>query len=648
MGYQQNIRNNYTRGIECRLLTDKYYDYMLYKGGTIPLLRENECLASFINMNDDASYLVEDSGITSVLSWYAAKSSDFSLDHIGMTGIDNGKILYDKDVITQEEFNDIFLNSKLNITSGDTRLKLFPVSGNTKAYDYNYAFAHDENDKYIALNGGFFQGFFKVPEEDYEVLPYYIDDDWHFEFVIRPQSGYTESGHTLNSVYPENKGIFFFMGARAENKFAEITNQTDAFVTPYTGETLGVESGLSTYSFVTDNKHIFFNRTKTGSTVHNWDEEETGGYALLEADYVKEYKDNAHSLFNRTETGYTAYDAKGNENGCSKCSGPRKTDIYSTASTEYNIMKDVIGNAFALKYNDDGSISYKYTMHDCDAEEGWSLQEETTKPYLVKDGEWNVINVRFSILDNSSKKCFLRDEFGNIVYDAKGVPVYDLVPTNVGNRKMKIYIYVNGYLVLVSKELNEFRFRELAVEKEYQEGVPFNISLGGGTQGLAERVFPDYKAPVTAHYYLEKNYAGTFDGDLRVFRMYTCREQFMDIHNSYLNEITEKEDVMVKDNVLYYGFALDSRYIIEQGTQQTATTNMRTRYTAKSAFDDAHFYVVISKKYIGAKPVEFTCGGAPMVMEQEEVVIGGKPCIVYKSGEIYAPDTELSILSENR
>ena len=90
---------------------------------------------------------------------------------------------------------------------------------------------------------------------------------------------------------------------------------------------------------------------------------------------------------------------------------------------------------------------------------------------------------------------------------------------------MKILIYVNGNLVLVSKELPEFRFRELDDIKEKQETVPFNISLGGGTQGLADGIWLDYNNVPEHKLPIENHFCGSFLGDIMSFRFYEC---FMD------------------------------------------------------------------------------------------------------------------------
>jgi len=88
--------------------------------------------------------------------------------------------------------------------------------------------------------------------------------------------------------------------------------------------------------------------------------------------------------------------------------------------------------------------------------------------------------------------------------------------------------------------------RALDTDKEKQVGVPFNMSWGGGTQGLHENLtlsactslnvgdyiqdpecFPENVLSATTlnklktHILLEQNFAGTFDGAISQFRFYT-------------------------------------------------------------------------------------------------------------------------------
>jgi hypothetical protein len=78
--------------------------------------------------------------------------------------------------------------------------------------------------------------------------------------------------------------------------------------------------------------------------------------------------------------------------------------------------------------------------------------------------------------------------------------------------------------------------RELHELYEKQEGVPYNISIGGGTQGLAETIQPNYMLNPTRIYPLEKYFAGTFIGYMRSFKMYNCFMEQMIIENNFKKE----------------------------------------------------------------------------------------------------------------
>lgn len=641
-----------------------------------------KCLISYIDTNKKEC-VNEGIGLSSSdeFKYENGFNNGVEFPDFGFTATDNGGLRYDKDKIDLTDFIGIITGSTLNITSGDTRLHLYEVYGNSQYYDYNCGVKSDDKDTYYSFNGGFLQGFYNLYGADYSVLPTSLVDTWNLEFVIRPRTDYVESGNTLNSEHPENKGIFFYMGTRSENKFGRfygedlskypyrkgfedncfdlceddskekaddyknfmmwlwnfyhgeptdknlckccedsgdthdddvVSSLTQCTVDLSTSEGHKLDSNKY-FEITTDNKFLIFDRTKDGYTVHTWDDENE--LSIIQKKLVG--RENLFLLMDRTRSGYTVNTIE------------KYFDSLTGQSEDYSIMNDVKDNAFALKLNDDGSVGYKYLIKDCDNEKGYSIKEEKTFAGKVVNDQWNVINVMFKILDGGVDKC------GN----------------SLGNRKMKIYIYVNGYLKLVSQELPEFRFRELNDFYDKQEGVPFNISLGGGTQGLSDSMWTDnYTRPYCKILPLEENFGGSFIGDIRSFKFYNCQMQYNEIKNNFLFEtgghVEPKED-MVKDNIIYYGFGVDYMEIVINGSQMGANKNIRNKYVSTSTIDDSHFYVVLSKKYIGSKPSQFTCGGAPMVMFEEEKIIDGKECIVYKSGEIYAPDTELIILSDN-
>lgn len=239
----------------------------------------------------------------------------------------------------------------------------------------------------------------------------------------------------------------------------------------------------------TDNKFLLFDRTPSGFTVDNWEE----GTKLVLTRRQQWPNANYFLLMNRTCTGYTV-DTIQNYN---------EENEY-----DYNIHKDIRGNVFALRVKKDGSIGYRYGVFDCENENRYKVIEEYSKPGIVKSDEWNNVNVRFSVIDGYRNGCDDR------------------------NRKMRIYIYVNGFLVFVSKNIDAFTFKHLDKDdSSKQEGVPYNISLGGGTLGLLESILPDYYAISDYILPIERDFCGTFIGDIKSFKMYGGFVDYSTIRN---------------------------------------------------------------------------------------------------------------------
>ena len=79
---------------------------------------------------------LENGEIESLSTWKYAVNEGVKLENIGFTGIDNGLIKYKKDRISNEDFLNIYLNSKYEIPSDRKALFLTPISGNTQEYVY--------------------------------------------------------------------------------------------------------------------------------------------------------------------------------------------------------------------------------------------------------------------------------------------------------------------------------------------------------------------------------------------------------------------------------------------------------------------------------------------------------------------------------
>ena len=161
----------------------------------------------------------------SLVTWTGATNTGYTFSSIGLTGIDNGLITFEKDPLdpTNQNLVDALTGSTLVIPSGDTRLMMHLVTGTTGDYIYPTQRTIDPTftfGDYMQFCGGFYQGFYKIDGSSYEVLPTRVHQGWAAEFWIKPQDICDPTtGTTLNDMYPDNKGFFFYMGTRAENKF---------------------------------------------------------------------------------------------------------------------------------------------------------------------------------------------------------------------------------------------------------------------------------------------------------------------------------------------------------------------------------------------------------------------------------------------
>ena len=631
----QNIKINNVKSLDAKLYSAKYYDFMLYKGET-----------AYQGLNDLSVMTIADfsdlnivSGILySTITWSGATNNGVEMNDIGLTGMDNGLISFKKDRITNEQFLELLINSRYTIESGDTRLFLTPVTGNTQMYNYPLYLVENEEEKYIACKGGFYQGFFKLYGYDYNVLPHKIDNEWVMHFDLRPRTDYEVDDMLVNYTHPDNDGIFFFMGTRAENKFwpfyktnsavtesmktkdaqteghfngcgesgatynikennvvflenewlseelpeqpiyndyfavgdgyftCEFTGTTENKFKPSTTKTIvangkypTAKEGLNVHDFnpygscgcsdgvgssckkeeievegcaceeyFTDgyfdnrcpvsanNKSISEEYIGSGVTINEKGYDDSMGHAMDKVGYQEIVTDNKFLMFDRTPSGYTVDTwVEGTEIMLTRRQNwpnanyfllmDRTPTGYTVDTIEqyneahqydYNIHKDIRNNVFALRVRKDGAIGYRYGVLDCENDNKYSVIEEYSKPGLVKTDEWNSINVRFAVL-NPSTTCDDRP------------------------REMKILIYVNGFLIFVSKSLPSFNFKQIENEcAEKQETVPYNISIGGGSLGLLETILPNYYAISDYILPIERDFCGTFMGDIKSFKMY--------------------------------------------------------------------------------------------------------------------------------
>ena len=119
-------------------------------------------------------------------------------------------------------------------------------------------------------------------------------------------------------------------------------------------------------------------------------------------------------------------------------------------------------------------------------------------------------------------------------------------------------IYVNGYLKWTLEDFDEFIFKELNEYREKQQGVPFNYSLGGGTQGLIESNTVNGPDVEDEDLVIQDNFAGTFEGGVARFKLYGCaldvttiRQEINNITANILTENSEDIETEGGEDLIY-------------------------------------------------------------------------------------------------
>lgn len=510
-----------------------------------------------------------------------------SLCDIGLVGTDNG--LYDKMTGQTLTFtmgiNDFEM---FNPHYYDRRLKLHPVttyadnpnhrfSGNSKTV-YNIVSKEDSGVGYYnELYGGFYQGFYKLYGYDYEVFPERVNKGWTMETVIKPRQRdeyeIQPSEVYLNDVYPENSGTFFFFGARAENKYYHPASGDVQTVNTFkcdfgidvSGEVSGwtydrVTSGLTNCiktcacsdTGVTNSN--CFNVFPTTATTVEHRISPCGGY---NEEVVNPPVDPGKDVFSNAMSIRLSGDPK-NPHLCVKyikLTGDCVTTGSCTTGVTYS-SGYCINEICSVRgiYDDCGYDSL--VCYTANTEERWVMISAVFERYETLEDcdliNWGGLGDIREMLYPSS----INGASYNLIMPPQtheGSPKEKLTNITELNRKWLrerdkrkglLKLYVNGYLFMVINDFEEIIPRELNTQKEKQLGVPFNISWGGGTQGLRESLMfsgcsstegPYIQDPesmpnetlsgtslsgLTTDILLEPNFGGTFMGGISQFRMY--------------------------------------------------------------------------------------------------------------------------------
>ncbi len=595
-----NIKNFNFNKLDLKLSNSDYWDFFLATDeyNNCGAISNSGCTAVWYDFNDVNIYAdrtINATSIYSLLTWDGAINTGYTLNTIGLTGIDNGLITFDK--ISGDTTNQVLLsgitNSTLIIPSGDTRLHMTRVTGTTGEYVYPFKINTDTSGSYTNLCGGFYQGYYKLDGYSYEVLPIRVNQSWSAEFWLNPQDTCSGStGTILNDDYPNNKGFFFYMGTRAENKYWNIWNGADTGCTSGCVITSGCTDILSDWctvpketeiSIIGDygvaiplsppqvtidlitNPFLIYGRARdngykllTGATGSFIMEEDilVANSATTNCNVCSKCGGNHDGLGTKT---VCTYDGKGivvvktaehvtNETNpfliygratdkrcnCYSCGGTGdgfgKDTVctfsgFTSPTTELDYNLDIIDNALGFRIKDDGSIGYRLltvtgqcvtaTTGVVSYVSGVTIEEGYSLSGAVNSDEWSYIVIKYCT--DYKSDCELK---------------------TTKQRKGRLSFYVNGKLKYFINEFDEFIARRLNEYKDKQLGVPFNFSLGGGSQGLLESQTFDGLDPNDRNLPIQENFAGTFIGGISQFKFDLCELTYADIQNNYKAELS--------------------------------------------------------------------------------------------------------------
>jgi hypothetical protein len=469
--------------LKTELERGEYYDFVL----------TNDCVPYERNINDNLLFKID---VTQSLcdNLGAKLNENVLIENISLAGYDNFFIK------PENSTPNTIINPEIQYqyVSGDT-FCLHEVSGYTKNIKYDI----EKNIDYNQLQGGFYQGAFKMFNYPVEFFPSRMRKGWSINMLIHLPIN-TVTGNTLNNVF-NNEGFIFYLGTRAENKFIEFT---DIEITKLKEE-----------------------------------------YQFEFKDTTNQYTRNYYTLNNEPYSGYfNLYDGK-------PYTGRSYDSSTSLPLTYNNKYKDIINNAFAIRIKPDGRIGYRYIYatdpcytgetqdvininnnsfidftSDCD---DFTLGKIITKYFTIEESYTktpiiNQIDDKYILLSVVFERDFIYDNKCDLKYGEY--------------KKGSLNILINGFSIYKNYNFKEIIPHELDIESKYQEGVPFNISYGGGTQGLYDAVYLDDNKSVNG--LLDKFFAGSFMGGVKLIDMYAIP--------LYVTEIIK----IIKDNLQLYNLYL--------------------------------------------------------------------------------------------
>ena len=385
----------------------------------------------------------------------------------------------------------------------DKRLKMHAVTGYTNnSYDYNIVSVTGScAGQYQELDGGFYQGFFKLHDYEYEALPARTECGWTVDCLLKVRQNpdiCSNYENTLNSKYPNNAGFFWYMGTRAENKFWNVFSGESGVTTcdnmeySCSGETLPIQRSKKVQAVdACNNKRTIFQKWTYPNIVDSM----SNSFGLrLTPDYRLGYRALYYTgsciMTGTCVTGYTY------------TTGYTISEKYTTKAICGLSGSTQIGQEPWLEVT--ARFKRDYCFEGCDLENYGGVNDLR-----------EIVTQGVAVITSKVKEKTTID-FNKLWLD------------EINFRRGTLTLFVNGRPVLEVPNFEEVIPRRLNTEPELQVGVPYNMSWGGGSQGLIESLtfisgntcYPYQQDNKDLGLLIEKNFAGTFDGGISQMRYY--------------------------------------------------------------------------------------------------------------------------------
>ena len=497
-------------------------------------------------------------------------SSGITLCDFGLTGVDNGRY-------------NMLSGITVNITSADTRVVLYPVTGytvtsaNTVAtrgiYDYPWTFRVGTTTPdgcivgdTLCLDGGFYQGYFKLDFEQpnptevsvttqncgndvvteklvdvdpdatkYDLMPSDFDcgsgnGGWSMETWIKWDNSYCREIRDclIYDIYPPLKpsgnSLWVYTGCSGAVEYVSVESGTTESVCAkaspvcFSGN-CGVVSGTSENcpkilndDFNNNTGFFFYIGTRAENKFQNVFSGESGLYTCDGIVPLSPDAENPIAIDGQDWFSVSSYG--GRSSCCSPCVNSGSTTVTTGTTLEY--CDELSENALGFRITPSGQVGYrKMTVTgSCYNNEfratGTTMEQGYSTDSVIIPGDiWYHITVTYS--QNSVKHGL---PAGTLRFWVNGRVVYR----------------VENFIGLKLRALNEYSSKQL--------GVPYNISWGGGTQGLVES--QTFGGPDMADrgLQLERYFAGTFLGELSQLRFYDKSLSILEIRNNFFMDTT--------------------------------------------------------------------------------------------------------------